>query len=157
MRPVNSSKLVRPVNVCKPICPVIFHKIICTVNSNKPVYFEIARPVNSSKLFRPIDFHKSAHLVDSNKLIYPVDVYKSVRPVDACKTACIVGIYKSFFVGYWKYVILFLILLLFAVLVNTNVFNRTILYMIMFINILMTYSIFIKFILPNRLYFIYLR
>ena len=49
------------------------------------------------------------------------------------------------FVNYWRHITLFLILLFFAVSINTSVFNRTILYMILFINIYMTYLIFSKF------------
>ena len=51
---------------------------------------------------------------------------------------------KPFFLDYWKHVTLFLILF-FAFSINMSVFNRTILYMILFINIYMTYLIFSKF------------
>ena len=140
LRSVNASKPVRPVDVRKPIRPVISNKLIRTVNSNKPVNSKIGRLTNSSKPVCPIDVHKFVRPVNSNKLVYHVDVCKSVRPVD-----CLLHIRNPFFVDYWKHVVLFLILLLFAVSVNTGVFNRTILYMIIFINILMTYLIFTKF------------
>ena len=83
--------------------------------------------------------------MNTNKPVYHVDACKSVRPVDVCKPVRLVDIRKPFFVNYWKHVVLFLILLLFAVSVNTSVFNRTILYMIIFINTLMTYLIFNRF------------
>ena len=145
LRPVNFSKPVRPVDVRKPIRPVISNKLIRTVNFNKPVNSKIACPVNSGKIVRPIDVHKSVHPVNSNKPVYPVDVCKPVRPADVCKPVCLVDIRKLFLVDYWKHVILFLILLPFAVSVNTSVFNRTILYMIIFVNIFMIYLIFTKF------------
>ena len=121
---------------------MISNKLVRTFNSNKPK--KIASPVNSSKPLRPIDVHKSVRPVNSNKPLYPVDVCKSVRPVDACKPICLVNIRKLFFVDYWKHVILFLILLLFVVSVNSSVSNRIILYMIIFINIHI-YLIFTKF------------
>ena len=102
-------------------------------------------PVNSSKPVHHVDVHKSVCPVNSNKSVYPVDVFKSLHPVDVCKPICLVDVCKPFFVDYWKHVTLFLVLLLFAVSINTSVFNRTILYMIIFINILMTYLIFTKF------------
>ena len=101
-------------------------------------------PVNSSKPVLPIDIRKSVSPVNYNKSVYPVDVYKSGGPVDVRKPVCLVDIRKSFFVDYWKHVTLFLILF-FAVSINTSVFGRTILYMILFINIYMTYLIFSKF------------
>ena len=55
------------------------------------------------------------------------------------------GYENPFYVDKRRHVILFLISLLFPVSVNTSVFNRTILFMVMFINILMAYLIFIKF------------
>ena len=67
------------------------------------------------------------------------------RPVDVRKPVCLLDICKPFFVDYCRHVTLFLILLFFAVSKNTSVFNRTILYMILFINIYMTYLIFSKF------------
>ena len=82
--------------------------------------------------------------VNSNKPVYPVDVCKPVCPVDVCKCLCLVDTHKPFFVEYWKHVILFMILLFFVVSINTSIFNRTILYMIIFINILMTYLTFTK-------------
>ena len=94
-------------------------------------------PVNSSKPVLPIDVRKPVRPVNYNKSVYPVDVYKSGGPVDVRKAVCLVDIRKSFFVDYWKHVTLFLILF-FAVSINTSVFNRTILYMILFINIYMT-------------------
>ena len=72
-------------------------------------------------------------------------MYVNGGPVDVLKPACLVDIRKPFFVDYWKHVTLFLILLFFAVSINTSVFNRTVLYMILFINIRMTYLIFSKF------------
>ena len=120
---------------------VICNKLIFTVNSNKPLNC----PVNSSKPVFLIDVHKSVCPVNVNKPEYLVDVCKSVRPVDVNEPVCSVDTCKPFFVDYWKHVILFLILLLFVVFVNTSVINRTILYMILFINILMTYLIFTKF------------
>ena len=65
-------------------------------------------------------------------------MYVNGGPVDVLKPACLVDIRKPFFVDYWKHVTLFLILLFFAVSINTSVFNRTVLYMILFINIRMT-------------------
>ena len=84
-------------------------------------------PVNSSKPVHHVDVHKSVCPVNSNKSVYPVDVFKSLHPVDVCKPICLVDVCKPFFVDYWKHVTLFLVLLLFAVSVNTSVFNRTIL------------------------------
>ena len=101
-------------------------------------------PINSSKPILSVDNCKSVRPVNSNKPVYPVDVCKSGGPVDVRKPVCLVDIRKSFFVDYWKHVTLFLILF-FAVSINTSVFNRTILYMILFINIYMTYLIFSKF------------
>ena len=101
--------------------------------------------VNSSKPVLPIDVRKSVRPVDSNKPIYPVDVCKSGGPADVRKPVCLVDICKPFFVDYWKHVTLFLNLLFFGVSINTSVFNRTILYMILFKNIQMTYLIFSKF------------
>ena len=141
---VNSSKPIHPVDVHKPILPMISNKLICTVISNKPVNSKIARPVNSSKPVRSIDVYKFVRPVNSNKPAYHV-ICKSVRPVDVCKPVCLIDICKPFFVDYWKHVVLFLILLLFAVSVNISVFNRTILYMILFINVLMSYLVFTKF------------
>ena len=83
--------------------------------------------------------------MNSNKPVYPVDVFKSGGPVDICKPVCLVGILNPFFVDYWKHVTLCYILLFFAVSINTSVFNRTILHMILFINIHMTYLIFSTF------------
>ena len=100
--------------------------------------------VNSSKPVLPIDVHKSVCPANSNKPVYPVDVCKSGGPVDVRKPVCLADIRKPFFVDYWKHVTLFLILF-FAGFINTSVFNRTILYMILFINIYMTYLIFSKF------------
>ena len=114
---------------------VVCNPLVCYSYTNKPVNSKIACPVNSSKPVRPIDIHKSVRPVNSNKSVYPA----------VCKPVCLVDNRKLFFVDYWKHVILFLILLLFAVSVNTIVFNRTILYMIIFINILMTYLIFANF------------
>ena len=102
-------------------------------------------PVNSSKPVLPIDVRKPVRPVNYNKSVYPVDVYKSGGPVDVRKPVCLVDIRKPFLVDYWKHSTLFLILLFFAVSINTSVFNRTILYMILFINIYMTYLIFSKF------------
>ena len=82
--------------------------------------------------------------MNSNKLVYPVDVCKSVRPVDVCKLVCL-DIRKHLFINYWKHLTLFLIVLLFVLSVNANVFNETILYMIIFINIHITCLIFTKF------------
>ena len=101
--------------------------------------------VNSSKPVLPIDVRKSVRPVDSNKPIYPVDVCKSGGPADVRKPVCLADICKPFFVDYWKHVTLFLNLLFFGVSINTSVFNRTILYMILFKNIQMTYLIFSKF------------
>ena len=144
----------RPADVRKPIPSVNSNKIVRTVNSNKPVNSKIARPVNtrkpvcpvnSNKPVLPIDVRKSVRPVNSNKSVYPVDVCKSGGPVDNRKPVCLIDIRKHFFVDYWRHVTLLLILLFFAVSINTSVFNRTILYMILFINIYMTYLIFSKF------------
>ena len=90
-------------------------------------------PGNSSQFVSPTD-------VRPNEPVYPVDICKSVYPADVCKPVCLLD--KPFFVDYLRHVILFLILLLFAVSVN-SVFNRTILYMnIIFISIQMTYLIY---------------
>ena len=83
--------------------------------------------------------------MNSNKSVYPVDLCKSGGPVDVRQPVCLVDIRKPFFVDYWKHVTLFSILLFFAVSINTNVFNGTILYMILFMSIYMTYLIFSKF------------
>ena len=91
--------------------------------------------VNSSKPVLPIDVRKSVRPVSSNESIYPVGVCKSGGPVDVGKPVCLVDIRKLFFVDYCKYVTLCLILLFFAVSINTSVFNRNILYMMLFINI----------------------
>ena len=101
--------------------------------------------VNSSKPVLPIDARKSVRPVDSNKPIYPVDVCKSGGPADVRKPVCLVDICKPFFVDYWKHVTLLLILLFFGVSINTSAFNRTISYMILFINIHTTSLIFSKF------------
>ena len=103
------------------------------------------RPGNSSKPVRPIDVRKSVRPVNSNKPVCPVDICKSVRPVDVCKSACLIDVRKSFFVDYWRHVILILIVLFFAVFVNTSAFNRAIPYMTIFINIHITYLTFTKF------------
>ena len=139
LRPVNSSKPVRPVDVRKPI-PSVNSKIVRPVDARKPVC-----PVNSSTPVLPINVRKFVRPVNSNKSVYPVDVCKSGGPVDVRKPVCLVDIRKPFLVDYWKHSTLFLILLFFAVSINTSVFNRTILYMILFINIHMTYLIFSKF------------
>ena len=97
--------------------------------------------VNSSKPVLPIDVRKSVRPVNSNKPVYPVDVRKSGGPVDVCKPICLVDIHKHFFFNYWIHVTLVMILLFFAVPINTSAFNRTILYII---NIHMTYLIFSK-------------
>ena len=102
-------------------------------------------PGNSSKPVRPIDVCKSVRPLNSNKPVYHVDVCKSVGPVDVCKPVCLVDIRKPFFVDYCRHVSFFLISLFFLVSINNSVFNRTILYMILFINIHMTYLIFINF------------
>ena len=149
---VNSSKSVHPADVRKPTYPVISNTLIRTVNFDKPLNSEIACPVNSSEPVRPIDVHKSVRPVNSNKPVYPADVCKSVHSVDVCKPVCLVGIRKPFFIDYWKHVTLFLILLLFAVSVNTSVFNGTILYIITFINILVTYLIFTNFLSMHMLF-----
>ena len=113
---------------------VNFNKNTCPVNSDKSEH-----PVKSSTLVRPV------RLVNSNKPVYPVEVCKSGGPVDVRKPVCLLDICKPFFVDYWRHVTLFLILLFFAVSKNTSVFNRTILYMILFINIHMTCLVFTKF------------
>ena len=108
------------------------NKNVRTVNSNKPVNSKIVRPVdtrksvchvNSSKPVLPIDVRKSVRPVNSNKSVYPVDVSKSGGPVDVRKPVCLVGFRKPFFVDYWRHVTLFLILLFFAVSINTSIFN----------------------------------
>ena len=151
---VNSSKPVCPVDVRKPIHPVNSKKIICTVNSNQPVNSKTVCPVNSSKpVFPgnsskpvcPIDVCKSVRPVNSNKRVYSVDLCKSVGSVDVHKPVCPVDICKPFFVDHWRHVSLFLILLFFVVSINTSAFNRTILNMILFINIHVTNLIFTKF------------
>ena len=83
--------------------------------------------------------------MNSNKPAYPVDVYKSGGRVAVRKSVCLVDVREPFFVDYWRHVNLFLILLFFAISVNTSVFDRTILSMILFINIHMTYLIFTTF------------
>ena len=154
LRPVNSSKPVRSVDARKPIHPVNSNKIVHTVNSNQPVNSEIIRPVNSSKPVHhgnsrkpvcPIDVHKSVRPVNSNKPVCPVDVCKSIGPADVCKSVYLVDIPKPFFVVYWRNVILFLILLFFVVSIITSVINKTILYMIIFIDIHMIHLIFTSF------------
>ena len=146
LRPViNSSKPVRPVDVCKAIRPVNSNKIVRTVTSDKPVNSNVVRPVNSSKPERLVDVRKSVRPVNSNKPVYPVDVCKSLVPVDVCKPVCLVDIRKPFLVDYWRHISLLLILLLFAVSINTSVFNRTILHIILFINTHMTYLVFTNF------------
>ena len=130
-----SNNIVRTVNSNKSVNS----KIVSPVNSIKPVC-----PVSSSKLLRPIDACKSVRPVNSNKPVYPVDVCKSGGPADVQKAVCIVDTSKLFFADYWKRVTLFLILLFFAVSMNTSVFNRIILYMILFTNIHVTYLIFDK-------------
>ena len=144
-RPINSTTLVHPVNfsnVVRPvdIRPVDSNKHLHPVSSSKPVC-----PVNSSKPVRPIDVCKSARPVSSNESVYHVDVCKSVAPVDVRKPICLVDIRKHFFIEFWRHTSLFLILLFFAVSVNTIAFNRTILYMILFVNVYMTYLIFTNF------------
>ena len=104
------------------------------VDARKPVC-----PVNSSKPVLPIDVRKSVRPVNSNKSKYSVDVCKSGGPTDVRKPVCLVDIRKPLFADYWKHVTLFLILF-FAVSINTSVFNRSILYMILFINIYMTFN-----------------
>ena len=89
--------------------------------------------------------------VNSNKSVYHVDVCKSGGPVDVYKLVCLVDICKSFLINYWRHVTLFLILLFFAFSINTTVFNRTIIYMILFINIHMTCLIFTNFLSVNLL------
>ena len=113
---------------------------MCHVNSSKPVL-----PIDVCKSAFPIDVCKSARPVNSKKPIYPFNVCQSGGSVDVLNPVCLVDICKPFFVDYWKYVALFLILLFFAVSINTIVFKRTILYMVLFINIHMTYLIFSKF------------
>ena len=131
-----------------------YNKNVRTVSSNKPVNSEIVRPVdnrkpvcpvNFSKPVLPIDVRESARPVNSNKPVYLVDVCKFGGPVDVLKPVCLVDIRKPFFVDYWRHVTLFLTLLFFAVFINTGVFHRTIRYMILIINIQMTYLIFTKF------------
>ena len=133
---VSSNKIVHSVNPNKPVNS----KIIRPVNSSKPMC-----PVNSTKPARPIDVRKFVRSVNFNQSVYPVDVCKSIGVADVQKPVCLVDICKPFSVSYWRHVSLFLILLSFAVSINTSVFNRTILYMILFINIHMTYLIFTKF------------
>ena len=129
MHPVDVHKPITSVN-SKIVRPVDARKSVCPVNSSTPVL-----PINVPKFVRP---------VNCNKSVYPVDVCKSGGPVDVCKPVGLADIRKLFFVNYWKHVNLFLILF-FAVFINASVFNRTILYMILFINIYMTYLIFSKF------------
>ena len=101
------------------------------------IFFNFSKPVC------PIYVCKSVRPMISNKPLYPVNVYTSVRPVDVCKPVFLVDILKPFFVNYWRYVILFLILLFSVVSVNTCLI--TILYMIIFISVQMTYLVFTKF------------
>ena len=154
MRSVNSSKLARLVDVRKPVRPMNSNKIVSTVTSDKPANSDVVRlvnsskpvcSVNSSKTERLVDVRKSVRPPNSNKPVYPVNVCKSVVPVDVCKPVCLADIRKLFLVDYWRHVSLFLILLLFAVSINTSAFNRTILYIILFISIHMTFLIFTKF------------
>ena len=127
------------------------NRIVRTVNSNKPVnsknvfLVDAKKPVctvNSSKPVLPIDVRKSVSPVSSNKPVYSVDVCKSGGPVHVCKSVCLVDIRKPFFVDYWEHAFDCIV---FRSFINTSVFNRTILYMILFINVHMTYLIFIKF------------
>ena len=121
-----------PVDVRKPIPSVNSNNILCTVNSNKPVNSKIICSVNtrksvccvnSHKPVLPIDVCKSVRPVNSNKSVYPVDVSKSGGPVDVRKPVSLVDFRKPFFVDYWRHVTLFLILLFFAVSINTSIFN----------------------------------
>ena len=149
--------LLSPLNVVKShFCPlrvsVLKAPTIVTVNTvslpnvcNVVPRINPIHSVNCSKPVHLVNVRKSVRPAHSNKPVYPVDVCKSLAPVDVCKPACIVDIRKPFFVDYWRHVSLFLILLLFAVSRNTSVFNRTILYIIPFVNIHMTYLIFTKF------------
>ena len=104
----------RLVDALKLICPVNSNKYVCTVNFNKSLNSKIVNPVNLCVL------------------VILVNLF------------VINNVCKSFFVGYWRHVILFLILLFHVVSVNTSVFNRTILHMIIFTNIHMTNLIFIN-------------
>ena len=102
--------------------------------------YEITKPVcpvNFITLVVHIDCCKSVIPVNSNKPIYPVDI--SVGPVDVCKAVSLVNIWKPFLVDYWRHVSLFFISLFFEVSINTSTFNRTTLYMILFINIHIAY------------------
>ena len=141
---------VSPPNVCNVVSRINPTHHLCeapqyihTVFVNNPA--KTVCPANSSKPVRLVDVRKSVPPVNSNKPVYPVHACKSLVPVDLCKPVCLVDIHKPFFVDYWRHVSLFLILLLFAVSRNTSVFNRTILYIIPFVNIHMTYLIFTKF------------
>ena len=95
------------------------------------------RPGNSSKPVHPIDVHKSIGPANFHKPVYPTDVCKSLRPIDICKPLCLVDICNPYFVDYWRDVI-------FSVSLNTSLFNRTVLYMIIHINIHIIYLIFTK-------------
>ena len=152
--PVNFSKSVCPVDALKLARSVNFNKIICNVNSDKLnallflIHFDTRKlvcHVNSCKPVLPIDVRKSVRPVTCNKPVHTVDVCKSGGPVFACKLVCLVDIRKPFFVDYWKHNTFFLILMFFAVSINTNVFNRTILYVTLLVNILTTYLVFINF------------
>ena len=70
---------------------------------------------------------------------------KPVYPIDACQPVRTIDIRKPFFVDYWRHATSFAILLFSLVSVNTSAFNRIILYLIIFINIHMTYLIFPQF------------
>ena len=134
---MNSNKIVLSVNSNKPANS----KIVCLVNFIKPV-----RPGNSGKPVRPIDVCKSVCPVNSNKPVYPVDVYQSVRAVGVSKPVRPVDIRKDVLCRLLQAcnsVFHFIYFFFFVVSVNTNVFSRIILYMIIFIKIHTKYSIFL--------------
>ena len=140
---------VSPPNVCNVVSRISPTHGLCeapqyiqTVVVNNPA--KTVCPVNSSKPVRLVDVRKSVRPANSNKPVYFVGVCKSLVPVDVCKPVCLVDIRKPFFVDYWRHVSLFYILLLSAVPINTSVFNKTILYIVLFTNIHMTYLIFTK-------------
>ena len=154
---IKFTPLLSPLSVVKShFCPlrvsVLKAPTILTVNTvslrnvcNVVPHISPIHPVNCSKPVHLVNVRKSVRPAHSNKPVYPVDVCKSLAPVDVCKPACIVDIRKPFFVDYWRHVSLFYILLLSAVPINTSVFNKTILYIVLFTNIHVTYLIFIKF------------
>ena len=114
-------------------------KVFCFIlNCEPPLSIRLVKVVSGSlRIFLSKDL--SSFPVNSNEPVCPVDICKSVGPIDDCKAVSLVNICKPFFVDYWRDVSLFFISLFFEISINTSIFNRTTLYMILFINIHMTY------------------